>query len=119
MSAVPLAIYPYPLPPEIADITKRAFMSLDLPFAVQPVRAVPGEPGRILALGSLPPFVCDCAPVTDPTNFESVRNAIRWVLTAPEGDDNGWMVLDCLKVIFGPETRELESETIEQKVAFK
>jgi hypothetical protein len=118
MSAVPLAIFPYPLPPEITEVTKRAFMSLDLPFAVVPVPANPGEPGRILALGALPPFVCDCAPVADATNEDSVRNAIRWVLTAPQGDENGYMVLDYLKAAFGPETRELPPEEIEQKVRF-
>jgi hypothetical protein len=119
MSTVPLAIFPYPLPPHIADITKRAFMSLELPFAVQPVGAVVGEPGRVLALGALPPFVCDCAPVSDPTSFDSVRNAIRWVLTAPPGDENGYLTLDYLRSIFGPETRELEPEVVEQKVRFQ
>lgn len=119
MTAVPLAIFPYPLPSEIAEVTKRAFMSLDLPFPVQPVPANPGEPGRVLALGTIPPFVCDCAPVTDPLNEDSVRNAIRWVLTAPPGDENGYMVLDYLKAAFGPETRFLGEEPVEQKVRFE
>lgn len=119
MTTVPLAIYPWPMPPAQAEITKRAFMSLDLPFAVQPCKANPGEPGRVLALGTIPPFVCDCAPVSDPSSEDSVRNAIRWVLTAPEGDDNGYMVLDYLRQAFGPETRELPPEEIEQKVRFE
>lgn len=107
MSAVPLAVYPWPMPPDAREVAKRAFMSLELPFAVEIVKANPGEPGRILGLGALPPFVCDCAPVTDPTSFESVRNAIRWVLTAPQGDENGYLVLDYLTSAFGQGVREV------------
>lgn len=119
MSTVPLAVYPWDSPPEVIETVKRALASLRLPLAIEIVKANPGEPGRILALGSIPPFVCDCAPVTDPTNEESVRNAIRWVLTAPEGDENGWMVLDYLRQAFGPETRFLGEEPVEQKVRFE
>lgn len=108
--AHPLPLWPWPLAPEIEDLTKRAFVSLGLPFSVIPVQAVPGEPGRILALGALPPFLCDCDPVADPTNFESVRNAMRVTLTGPQGEDRGYLILDYLRSIFGPETRELEPE---------
>lgn len=119
MSTIPLAVYPWNVAPEVVDTVKRALASLALPFPVEIVKANPGEPGRILGLGALPPFLCDCAPVTDPTSFESVRNAIRWVLTAPQGDENGYMVLDYLEAAFGPGVVELEPEELEQKVRFQ
>jgi hypothetical protein len=104
--------------PEVEEITKRAFVSLNLPHSVRVVGAVPGGPYRVLGLGALPPFVCDAAPVLDPTNFESVQKAMRWVLCAPEGDQSGYLVLDYLVSVFGPGVVELEPEDVEQKVRF-
>lgn len=118
MSTVPLAVYPWDAPPEVVDTVRSALASLRLPFVTEIVKANPGEPGRILALGAIPPFVCDCAPVTNPLNEDSVRNAIRWVLTAPPGDENGYLVLDYLQAAFGPGTRFLGEEPVEQKVRF-
>lgn len=99
---IPLAIWPHDIPDEQMDLIRQAKAALNLPFRVLPSPAVPGSPTRVLGMGSLPPFLCDCALVNDPTNPESVENALRWLLTAPEGDDRGFMALDYLNMWFGP-----------------
>ena len=53
----PLAVYPFPLPPEQEQIAKRAVAELAPPFPIIPVAAHPGEPGHVLAMGTVPPFI--------------------------------------------------------------
>lgn len=81
----PLAVYPFPLPPEQEQIAKRAVEELAPPFPIIPVAAHPGEPGHVLAMGTVPPFICECAIVRDPTNAESVKRAVAAVLD-PSGE---------------------------------
>jgi hypothetical protein len=84
---LPLPVYPWPLTAERSMLLRRAKAELDLPFLIQPVEAVPGSPGRVIAFGGLPPFLCEVAMIR-PENvdsYESVLAALRAVLTAPEG----------------------------------
>lgn len=103
---LPLPIYPYPMTAEQSTVVHEAYLRLG-PGApsVQPVPANPGEPTRVLGLAAFPPFVCDLAYVPDPTNVDQIENRLRWLLL-DEGDA-GFMVLDYLKAIFGPEVREV------------
>lgn len=88
-------------------LVRRAYEEINPPFSVQPVAAQPGEPVRVLGMGQFPPFICDLAYVPDPTNYEQVKNRMTWLLLAPDGDENGFCVLDYLKAIFGPDVREV------------
>lgn len=108
----PLPIYPWPVDPAALELVKRAKAELETQFKVVPVRALPGSPGRMLALGVKPNFVCDYAPVVDPSNYTSVKNALSWVLDETQDVERGVTVLDCLKEIFGPQTRELDDREI-------
>ena len=104
----PLAIWPWPLRAEDMQLVKDAKAAAGIEEKVMPSEAVPGSPVRVLALGSLPPFVCDAGLVKEPT-VAAVADAIRWVLQAPAGDRSGFMVEDYMKALLGEETRELEA----------
>lgn len=119
MTTRPLCLWPYPAPPEQMALVKQAKTRLGLDFMVLPEPAVPGGDERVLALGSLPPFLCEAALVKDPTNAQSIENALRWVLTAPDGDNRGFGYVDYLGVIFGPGVKDLGTEVIEPKVRFE
>lgn len=118
-SVRPLCIFPYPAPPEQMELVKQAKANLALDYMVIPEPAVPGGDERVLALGELPPFLCVAALVKDPTNAQSVENALRWLLTAPPDDDRGFGYTDYLSAIFGPGVKDLGIEPTEQKVRFE
>lgn len=104
---LPLALHPWPVPEEHLSVVRAAKAALNLPFRVSPCQAVPASPTRVLALGSLPPFVCDCAPVSDPLNVESVKAALLWVLDPEQPLERGYTVVDYLQAAFGPGLREI------------
>ena len=85
---VPLPIYPWPLAPHVLDQIRAAFLSLNAPFAVQPTPAAPGNPGRVLSLGSRAPFLCDTivAETPEPTRL---AECVHWVLNSNLPDDMG------------------------------
>ena len=72
---------------------------------IQPVRAVPGSPGRVLAIGTPPPFLCDYALVETSTS-PGLQKALEWTLGLRE-DERGMTVLKKLQQIFGAETMEI------------
>ena len=124
----PLAIWPWPAPAEQLQVVREAFIKLALPFPVQPCPAVPGGPVRVLALGTLPPFICDSALMADPMNADFMVNALRWVLDSEQDLGRGHTVLDHLRLILGDEVREVENDGSEafsvgagskSKVAFR
>lgn len=100
-SVVPLQLYPWPVAGEHMAVLKEAKASLGLEVQVIPTQAVPGLHGRVLGLGSLPPWVCDAALVKRPDEVESVARALKWILTAPPESDRGFMVADYLEGFFG------------------
>lgn len=105
---IPLPIYPSVPSGDILAALKVAKAQIPDAPTVQPVRAVPGSPGRILAIGSPPPFLCDYALVGEPTP-ERLQIALEWVLGLRE-DSRGMTVLKKLQQIFGPETVEVFDE---------
>lgn len=96
---VPLQIHPWPTPH--MEIVKAAKVSLDTDVKVLPTPAAPGLHGRVLALGELPPWVCDAALVREPELLDSVQKALEWLLAAPEGDTRGFMVADYMEAWLG------------------
>lgn len=115
----PLAIHPWPLPPEALRRVQQAFAALGAPFPVEPRPAVSGGPVRVLGLGSLPPFVCDAGLVKDPSNIEAIKKALRWVLDPSQPVEQGFTVLNYLDTYLGPGVVELEPEGPEQRVRFE
>lgn len=104
---IPLQIYPWPVSDEQLGLVKEAKAGVHTDVKVLPTRAVPGLHARVLALGSLPPWVCDAAFVKDCMNVESITAALDWLLNAPPESDRGFMVKDYLEAMFGSGVEEL------------
>lgn len=99
--------------PEATDATlsavKAAKVSLGTSTLVKLVQAVPGSPGRVLAIGSPPPFACEWLGVKDTTDLQKLAHVVAWVIHEAT-DDRSRDELDFLKGIFGNETREITNE---------
>jgi hypothetical protein len=104
-NVLPLPIYP--AKPAGADLAmlKEAKGKLGTKILIQPVRAVHGSPGRVIALREKPHWICDYAFIPNPT-VDSLKEALEWALEIKE-DPRGVTVLRTLKEIFGDGTREL------------
>jgi hypothetical protein len=105
MSARVLPIYPSVPTGGVLEALKAAKDSLDVDYLIQPVKAVPGSPGRILAIGKKPHFVCDYALVANPT-VESFKNALHWAL-GDHDDPRARTVIQVLEEIFGKGVKEI------------
>lgn len=103
-----LPLYPSVPSGEILAALKVAKEQIPEAPLVQPVRAVYGSPGRVLAIGQQPPFLCDYALVGEPT-VERLQIALEWVLGLRE-DSRGMTVLKKMQQIFGSETVEVTDE---------
>jgi hypothetical protein len=70
---------------------------------------VPSSPGRVLALGSVPPHLCDFVMVAPEYLgvYEAVREAMRHALTVPAGALRFAEDADYLKAMLG--AREITS----------
>lgn len=103
---IPLPVWPRkPTGPDLALI-KEAKASLGYPQLIQPVDAVPGSPGIVLALRERPNFICDHAFVQNVT-LESVTAALKHCLGLVE-DSRGTTVTMMLKEVFGKGLKEVE-----------
>ena len=72
---------------------------------IQPVRALPGSPGRILALREKPNFACEYALIKDPVPSE-IKPALEWILGMNESY-SGHDAIVLLREVFGPEVEEI------------
>ena len=104
-SITPLPIYPSKPTGDDLALLKEAKSKVPSDILIKPVRALPGSPGRILALREKPTWICEYAFIPEP-NVESIKNALEWVLELKE-DSRGITVIKTLKEIFGEQTREL------------
>jgi hypothetical protein len=106
---LPLPVYPRKPQGNDLQLLKQAKANLKSSILIQPVDAVPGSPGRILALRETPSFLCDHALVRNPT-VESVQAALEYCLGLND-DPRGTTVLKMLKETFGEETTEIATDT--------
>lgn len=118
-SVVPLAIHPWPLPPERLDLLKQAKATLsDIDVKVYPTEAVVSAGVRVLSFAGRPPFVCSYAPVENPLDVASIASALRLVLTTPAGappfDEAAWLTEVC-----GVPINLIETSEIKPKVQFE
>jgi hypothetical protein len=104
-SILPLPIYPAKPTGNDLALLKEAKAKVGTDILLQPVRAVQGSPGRVIALRKKPTWICDYAYIPEPS-VESLKNALEWALGIKE-DSRGITVIRTLKEIFGEQTREL------------
>lgn len=101
----PLPVYPDKPTGELLEMIKQAKSEIHADLLVQPVRAVLGSPGRILAIGQKPDWMCEYAYVEQP-NPKSLKEALEWVLEIKE-DPRGVTLIKMMTEIFGPGVKEL------------
>lgn len=98
---------------------RSAVGSLSKDYGVRPCKAVMGSPGYVLAIGTMPDFICDGVALVPNTEVAGLPNAINAVL---ERQDDGRIIglAEQLSHMFGRDgVVELEPERIEQTVVFK
>jgi hypothetical protein len=105
MELKPLPIYPQKPQGPILEALKQAKANLHLNYLISPEKAAPGSPGRVLAIGEKPNFLCEYAYVANPT-VESLQAALSWVLGITE-DARGVTIARMLSEIMGGEVKEI------------
>lgn len=93
---------------DILAALRAAKAQIHTDILITPVKAVPGSPGRVLAFGSPPPWLCDYALIGQVVP-ERIKPALEWALGLRE-DDRPMTVLRKMQQIFGSETREVNNE---------
>ena len=104
-SILPLPIYPSKPTGDDLAMLKAAKEQVVTTSLIKPVKAVPGSPGRIIALCDKPNWICEYAYIPNP-NPDSMKAALEWALGLTE-DSRGVTVIKTLREIFGPGVREV------------
>lgn len=96
--------------PEVTESILPAFHAaketLHTDTLLKPQRAVVGSPGRVVAIGSAPPWACDWLGVKDLTDIDKLAHVISWAIFETE-DDRAQGDLEFLRSIFGKEVQEI------------
>jgi hypothetical protein len=109
MELKPLPIYPRKPQGAILEALKQAKVNLDLNYLISPEKAVPGSPGRVLAIGEKPNFLCDYAYVKEPT-VDSLQQALAWCLELKE-DSRGVTIGRMLSELLRGEVKEIANNS--------
>lgn len=102
---IPLPVWPQKPEGQTLEMLKQAKQQLQTSLLISPERAAPGSPGRVLAIGSKPNFICEYAYVANPT-VESLTQALAWCLQLKE-DVRGVTIARMLSEIMGGEVKEI------------
>ena len=101
----PLPVYPSAPTGDDLRLFREAKAKLDVDVLIQPVEAVPGSPGRVIALRKRPTFICEYAFVPEP-NEKSIEAALDWALS-DKFDSRATTVVQQLEDIFGKGVTEI------------
>lgn len=102
---VQVAFYPDKPHGNFLAAVKEAKSGMDTELLIKPVKAVPGTPARIIAVGETPNWICDHVLIR-PGDRESLREALEWALDLK--DDAGTVtVLRQLREILGDGVEEI------------
>jgi len=85
-----------------------------LPYKVKPVKAVHGQPGRVLCHKDNPPFLCESVIAESPADM---AQKLLWALGETEHPHSGFT--EKLSEWFGAEVTELEPEETVSSVRFE
>lgn len=100
---------------------RAAKVALDLPYQCYPRHASApksDEYGRVLAVDSRPPYVCDYALVTAQSDDAGLRSALLWVL-GENDDPRATYMPDVLSKIFGVPVREIPQDELDAEAALR
>lgn len=101
----PLPVYPSAPTGDDLTLLREAKAKLDTDVLIQPVEAVPGSPGRVIALRQKPNFICDYAFIPEPKP-DSMLAALDWALS-DKFDSRATTVVQQLQDIFGKGVEEI------------
>jgi hypothetical protein len=102
---VPLPVYPHKPVGGDLELIKKAKANIKTDIRIQPVDAVPGSPGRVLALRERPNFICEHAFVEAPDE-NNIQAALEWIVLGGE-DARGTSVTMMLKEILGDGVKQV------------
>jgi len=105
---IQVAFYPTLPAGNFLTAVKEAKSKIDTELLIKPVRAVPGTPARIIAIGETPHWICDHVLIR-PGDRESLREAIEWALDLNDSQ-KVTRVVHQLREVFGPDVQELTNE---------
>jgi hypothetical protein len=111
-NVIPLPVYPVKPEGELLGMIKQAKAAIQTSTLLQPVRAVHGSPGRILAISEKPDWVCEYAYVERP-NVKSLKEAMEWILGITE-DPRGVTLIKVMREIFGPGVKDVTAQYVEK-----
>jgi hypothetical protein len=111
-NVLPLPVYPAKPEGELLDMIRQAKSMVNTSTLLQPVRAVHGSPGRVLAIKEKPDWMCEYAYVKEP-NVKSLKEAIEWILGITE-DPRGVTLIKVMREIFGPEVKDVTAQYVEK-----
>lgn len=106
---IPLRIWPHDITEEQLDMILEAKATLDTDVQVIPSPAAPGGPGRVLAFGEIPPFFCESVIIgaANVDRVESIRAALKHLLTAPAGAPGSFTEEEWLGAVMGCNVRQV------------
>lgn len=98
-----------------------ARVSLGLETLVRPARALPGSPGRILAIGATPNWVCDYAYIEDTSNARALKTRLEYCLGLSDthSADQDEQTTEQLSLWMGVPVKFIGTEIKESTVRFE
>lgn len=109
MSLLLAILWGSPPTPAAWKALSAARVSLGLEDKIEPARALQGSPGRILAIGKHPDWLCEYAYLMDLNTPDSTAHALGWCFGLDEFDDtpstadqlSSWMNMEVVEVESG------------------
>jgi hypothetical protein len=111
-NVLPLPVYPTKPEGELLEMLKQAKAAINIKTLIQPAKAVQGSPGRILAIGEKPDWICEYAYIEEP-NVKSLKEAMEWILGITE-DPRGVTLIKVMREIFGPGVKDVTAQYVEK-----
>lgn len=120
IETIPLPVFPWPISEARMALLKEAKARIDIPIRVVPVEAAYGSPGRVLAFGLTPPFICKTAPIAPQNvqNVDSIENALRFWLS-PWSDERLFDEAHWLSNVMGCDVTLVAEEDETGKAVFR
>lgn len=114
---IPLPIFPWPMSPEREALVREAYNATGTHVSIIPCPAVPESPGRVLAFGQIPDFVCETVLIRaeNVDNVDSIRRALDFTLhtpMVPGGTPGTFTHAMWLSAVMGCEVKFLYEESL-------
>ena len=103
---VQVAFYPDKPNGNFLAALKEAKSGMDTELLIKPVKAVPGTPARIIAVGETPHWICEHVWIADSEDTECLKEALEWGMGL-KYDVEVFTVLRIMRKILGNGVEEI------------